>query len=37
MSYQQLTQEQRYHLWALKKAGLSRSAIAKEVGVPKSS
>jgi IS30 family transposase len=36
MSYQQLTQEQRYHIWALKKAGLSRSAIAKEAGLPKS-
>lgn len=36
MSYQQLTQEQRYHIWALKKAGTSQTEIAKEVGVHKS-
>ena len=36
MSYKQLTQEQRYHIWALKKAGFSRTDIAKEVGVYKS-
>ena len=36
MSYQQLTQEQRYHIWALKKAGFSRTDIAQEVGVHKS-
>jgi IS30 family transposase len=36
MSYKQLTQEQRYHIGALKKSGLSQTAIAKEVGVHKS-
>jgi transposase, IS30 family len=36
MSYQQLTQEQRYHIWALKKAGFSQTAMATEVGVHKS-
>jgi IS30 family transposase len=36
MSYTQLTQEQRYHIWALKKAGLNQTAIAQEVGVHKS-
>ena len=36
MSYKQLTQEQRYHIWALKKAGFSRTDIAQEIGVHKS-
>ena len=36
MSYKQLTQEQRYHIWALKKAGFSRTDIATELGVHKS-
>ncbi len=36
MSYTQLTQEQRYHIWALKKAGWSQTQIAHEVGVHKS-
>jgi hypothetical protein len=36
MSYKQLTQEQRYHIWALKKAGFNRTAMAKELGVHKS-
>ena len=36
MSYKQLTQEQRYHIWALKKTGLSRTDIATEIGVHKS-
>ena len=36
MSYQQLTQEQRYHIWALKKAGFDQTEIAHEVGVHKS-
>ena len=36
MSYQQLTQEQRYHIWAMKKTGSSQTAIAKEIGVHKS-
>jgi IS30 family transposase len=34
--YKQLTQEQRYHIAALKKAGFSRGDIAKEIGVHKS-
>jgi IS30 family transposase len=29
MSYQQLTLEQRYHIWALKKTGSSQTEIAK--------
>jgi transposase, IS30 family len=36
MSYQQLTQEQRYHIAALKKTGTSQTAIATEIGVHKS-
>jgi IS30 family transposase len=36
MSYKQLTQEQRYHIWALKKTGFNRTDIATEVGVHKS-
>ena len=36
MSLQQLTQGQRYHIWTLKKAGFSRTDIAQEVGVHKS-
>ena len=36
MSHQQLTQEQRYHIAALQKAGYSQTNIAKEVGVHKS-
>ncbi len=36
MSYQQLTQEQRYHIAALKKAGYSQTDVAKELGVHKS-
>jgi IS30 family transposase len=36
MSYKQLTQEQRYHIWALKKAGLGRTDIAQEISVHKS-
>jgi transposase, IS30 family len=36
MSYTQLTQEQRYHIWAMKKAGFNQTAIAHEVGVHKS-
>jgi IS30 family transposase len=36
MSYKQLTQEQRYHIWALKKAGFNRTDMAKELGVHKS-
>ena len=36
MSYQQLTQEQRYHIWALKKTGTSQTDIAKDIGVHKS-
>jgi len=36
MSYTQLTQEQRYHIWALKKAGYKQTSIAQQVGVHKS-
>jgi IS30 family transposase len=36
MSYKQLTQEQRYHIWALKKAGFDQTQMAQEVGVHKS-
>jgi IS30 family transposase len=36
MSYTQLTQEQRYHIWAMKKAGFNQVQIAHEVGVHKS-
>jgi len=36
MSYTQLTQEQRYHIWALKKAGFDQTEMAQEVGVHKS-
>ena len=36
MSYKQLTQEQRYHIWALKKTGTSQTTIAREIGVHKS-
>jgi IS30 family transposase len=36
MSYTQLTQEQRYHIWAMKKAGFNQTSIAQEVGVHKS-
>ena len=35
MTYKQLTREQRYQIYALKKAGHSRSAIARNVGVHK--
>jgi IS30 family transposase len=35
-SYKQLTQEQRYHIWALLKAGKTQKDIAKELGVHKS-
>ena len=35
-SYAQLTQDQRYHIYALKKTGSSQSFIAKEIGVHKS-
>jgi IS30 family transposase len=34
--YTQLTQEQRYHIYAFMKAGFSQTAIAKEIGVHKS-
>ena len=34
--YNQLTQEQRYHIYALYKAGNSKSSIAKDIGVHKS-
>jgi IS30 family transposase len=34
--YTQLTQEQRYHIYALKKTGMMQSKIAEEVGVDKS-
>ena len=36
-SYKQLTQEQRYQIYAFKRAGWSQSAIALELGVNKSS
>jgi IS30 family transposase len=36
MNYAQLTQEQRYHIHAFKKAGYDQSQIAQEVGVHKS-
>lgn len=36
MSYTQLAQEQRYQIWALKKAGMTQAEIAREVGVHKS-
>ena len=36
MSYKQLTQEQRYHIWALNKAGFNQTEMAQEVGVHKS-
>lgn len=36
MAYQQLTLEQRYHIGALEKSGLTQSAIAEAVGVHKS-
>ena len=36
MSYQQLTQEQRYHIAALMKAGYNQTDIATEIGVDKS-
>lgn len=36
MSYTQLTQEQRYQIWALRKAGQMQTEIAREVGVNKS-
>ena len=36
MSYTQLTQEQRYHIWAMKKAGFNQIEIAQDVGVHKS-
>ncbi len=36
MSYTQLTQEQRYHIAALKKTGTSQTDIATEIGVHKS-
>ena len=36
MSYKQLTQEQRYHIWALKKADFDQTEIAQELGVHKS-
>ena len=35
-SYQQLTQEQRYQIYGLKKGSLSQTAMAKELGVHKS-
>jgi transposase, IS30 family len=35
-SYTQLTPEQRYQIWALRKAGWNQSAIASELGVHKS-
>jgi len=36
MSYTQLTQEQRYHIWPLKKVGFDQTRIALGVGVHKS-
>jgi len=36
MSYTQLIQEQRYHIWGLKKAGYNQTDIAQEIGVHKS-
>ena len=36
MSYAQLTQEQRYHIWALKKAGFYQTEMAREMDVHKS-
>jgi|AMFO01.1.fsa_nt_gi Transposase and inactivated derivatives, IS30 family len=36
MSYTQLAQEQRYQIWALRKAGMKQVEIAREVGVHKS-
>src|SRR6266508_3127282 len=36
MSYHQLTQEQRYQIYALKKTGHSRTEIAEVIGVHKS-
>ena len=36
MSYQQLTQEKRYQIWACLRIGMKRSWIAKEVGVHRS-
>lgn len=36
MSYKQLTQEQRYHIWALKKAGFTQTEMAQELAVDKS-
>jgi len=36
MVYQQLTQEQRYHIYGLLKAGSTRQNIAEEIGVHKS-
>ena len=35
MSYTQLTREQRYQIYALKKAGHNRTAIARNLGVHK--
>ena len=36
MSYRQLTQEQRYQIWACLRMGMKRSEIAKEIGVHRS-
>jgi IS30 family transposase len=36
MTYTQLTQEQRYHIWAMQKAGFNQIEIAQAVGVHKS-
>lgn len=36
MSYSQLTQDQRYQIWALRKAGRMQVEIAREIGVHKS-
>lgn len=36
MSYRQLTPEQRYQIWACLRMGMTRSGIAKEVGVHRS-
>ncbi len=36
MSHKQLTQQQRYHIYGLWKSGHTQTAIAKEIGVHKS-
>jgi IS30 family transposase len=36
MAHKHLTQEDRYHIYALKKAGNNNSEIAKDLGVDKS-